>query len=64
MVAEMDEAKLLEQVGQRLGIGAGELDELETGEAERVFMGGYRGVSGNRSGGMARLLSAAPTPRK
>jgi len=37
---------------------------VETVEAERVFMGGHGDVSCNRSGGMARLLSAARTPRK
>ena len=36
---------LHEQAGQRLGIGAGELDELEAVEAERIFVGGHGGLS-------------------
>ena len=35
----MGEAHRVEQAGQRLRIGAGELDELEAVEAERIFVG-------------------------
>jgi hypothetical protein len=35
----MGEAELAEEVAERLGIGACELDELEAVEAERIFVG-------------------------
>ena len=47
----MGEAHLREQAGQRLGIGAGELDELEAVEAERIVVGGHGVLSGRESGG-------------
>ena len=37
MVADMGEAELGEQAAHRFGVGAGELDELEAVEAERIF---------------------------
>ena len=41
VVADMGEAQLDEQAGQRLGIGAGELDELEAVEADADCRGAW-----------------------
>ncbi|MEA3001487.1 MAG: hypothetical protein QOH81_275, partial [Sphingomonadales bacterium] len=38
VVAEMGEAHRSEQGGERVRIGAGELDELETVKAERIVV--------------------------
>src|SRR5829696_1678252 len=43
--ADVGEAQLREQPAHRFGIRAGELDELEAVEAERVFLGGHGGAS-------------------
>jgi hypothetical protein len=38
MVGKMGEAHRLEQTRQRIGLGAGEFDEFEAVEAERIVM--------------------------
>ena len=53
MGADMGEAELAEQVGHRLGIRAGELDESEAVEAERVFTSGHGGPLRSGFGGRA-----------
>ena len=57
--ADMGEAKLAEHPRQRLRIGAGKLDELETVEADRVVAGGHDAVHscrlGTRAGFYQRL---------
>jgi hypothetical protein len=63
MVADMGEAQLLEQSGQRFGIGAGEFDELEAVEADRICACGHGG--GLREAWQsARLLPALRGRRK
>ena len=56
--ADMGEAQAPEQPGHRLRIGAGELDEGESVEAERVFVGGHGGASQARFVRVGALLPA------